>query len=84
MKIYGRYGSSISFNEVVTELTRTYNMPVDLAEKVAGWYRKEGAFEDFSSVHDFMKYLKTDIFDMLDAASDSDFEEIYPYIVKDV
>lgn len=42
------------------------------ARTIYKWYRTEGAFDDFSSTKEFIKFMKRDIYDMLDAADDQE------------
>ena len=40
------------------------------------WYSNEDAFDDFDSISDFLDYVSSDIYDMLDAATDEEEKNI--------
>ena len=44
---------------------------MDAAKIVYNWYETEGALEDFDYLEDFITFVKDDIYDMLDAASNA-------------
>lgn len=42
------------------------------AYDIYDWYEAEGALEDFDNLNDFLSYVDSDIYNMLDAADDQD------------
>lgn len=68
--------SSTDFDEimdkdsVVNAIISEMHVSKKIATIIYGWYEAEGAIEDFDEVADLVKFIRTDIYDMLDACTD--------------
>ena len=61
-----------SHNDFVANISKTFDMPINIAEIIANWYENEYAQEDYDNMKDLIKFVKDDIYDMLDGATDTE------------
>lgn len=64
------YDDNFSASKMKNVIAEALNVSEDIASIIYDWYDAEGSFDDFDDVDDFVNYLKDDIYDMLDAASE--------------
>lgn len=66
-------------------IKKALGVPDNLASTIYDWYDAEGAFEDFSTVSEFVDFLRDDIYNMLDACTDAELRrEIGSYVGYDI
>lgn len=65
-----------STNPYVLGIMKYFNVTNTAASIVYRWYAAEDALDDFDDVLSFCKYVKKDLQDMLDAASDPEDADI--------
>lgn len=57
-------------DSVVNAIISEMHVSKKIANIIYGWYEAEDAIEDFDEVADVVKFIRTDIYDMLDACTD--------------
>ena len=57
-------------DDIIFDISDTLNCSEKSAEIIYEWYDEEGIFDDFETRKEFLSFLKTDIFDMIDACDD--------------
>ena len=76
--------ASFSGKSAISAIASALGLPNNLATIVYDWYNIEGSTDDYDDVHDFVHFVRDDIYDMLDACTDTELrKEIGSYLGVD-
>ena len=73
----------ISHDEFVKLLLSRFDFSLEAANIVAKWYENEDVLADYGNPKELLDYISTDIYDMLDAATDEKEYEIVSKYIRD-
>ena len=85
IRAYDEYeDEGFSRDEAISSIASTLGVPKDIADTIYDWYDSEGSVDDYTNVDDFVDYVSDDIYDMLDACTDTELrKEIGGYLGVD-